>query len=664
MSTKYFGGMDLAQIGTLTASAIVSIGLLTAGSLLVQGDAHIQGSVVIDGGLSVKTDAFYVNSSTGDVGVHTTSTVQPFTVQGNSYFRQGALYVNGTPVGSPPSYGLANPDHSNGPSLGPVSFGSGTPNEGWLFTTSTVVGMGGCINQSSTLSVCGNVSSTSLTTGNVTSTGTLAFNSASGTNLTVGSINLNGMAITGAQSAIYQNTPSSSIAVIGQVTGQNAERSMKVNNFVWTTHYTSSTSNLKLIDVSVPSAPVLAYTTTTPSGGPNPWVMANDGVYAFIADLYTNNISVYSANFVTSSQPQLLVNGPFGATGTASLVADGRFLYKLGNDGILYTLNYQSFSSSQITGGTPLNLGSSSNGVGQMVKYGNFLYSIDYGGGNNFNIIDVTDPLNPKLAYQTSIPGGFGLAVTNNKVYVDDWLNNILYVYDVSQPYIPVLSRTITNASVFPSFMTVAGPYLYIENYNTQAGIDVWDIFSSATPTKIATVAFGNYAFSDVIVDGLYLYLNNHYLGINTFDIYQVAGIRTQGIWAGTAKAGQMSVQNDLTVNGNSTMLGKLAVGEGISSQGYSYLRTVGVEKDIASTGSTGSRTVNAQSGCVQFASGATSLTVTNQYATTTSVIIPSINTNVSTTNRIIAVPAAGSFDLKLDAGPSAEMKACFFLIP
>lgn len=35
MSTKYFGGMDLAQIGTLTAATIVSLGLITASALQV-----------------------------------------------------------------------------------------------------------------------------------------------------------------------------------------------------------------------------------------------------------------------------------------------------------------------------------------------------------------------------------------------------------------------------------------------------------------------------------------------------------------------------------------------------------------------------------------------------------------------------------------------------
>lgn len=40
MSTKYFGGMDLAQIGTLTAAAIVSLGLVTASAFMVTNSSR------------------------------------------------------------------------------------------------------------------------------------------------------------------------------------------------------------------------------------------------------------------------------------------------------------------------------------------------------------------------------------------------------------------------------------------------------------------------------------------------------------------------------------------------------------------------------------------------------------------------------------------------
>lgn len=45
MSTKYFGGMDLSQIGTLTATALVAVGLISGASLFISGDGTFNGTV-------------------------------------------------------------------------------------------------------------------------------------------------------------------------------------------------------------------------------------------------------------------------------------------------------------------------------------------------------------------------------------------------------------------------------------------------------------------------------------------------------------------------------------------------------------------------------------------------------------------------------------------
>lgn len=61
MSTKYFGGMDLAQIGTLTAAAIISLGLLTTATLNVTSNALIQNNLAVYGTSTVA--ATYISGS-------------------------------------------------------------------------------------------------------------------------------------------------------------------------------------------------------------------------------------------------------------------------------------------------------------------------------------------------------------------------------------------------------------------------------------------------------------------------------------------------------------------------------------------------------------------------------------------------------------------------
>lgn len=179
MATKYFGGMDLTQIGTLTAAAIVSLGLLTTQSLSVTTNGVVGGNLTVNGVSSstnmVVSDAAQIQGSVIDVMTHASMTSpgyvgfgthfpsQPYTFAGNVYDRQILHYINGNNVGSPNLFGFANPDRTNGASFFPRSFGVGTPNEAWIFATTTVVGIGGFADQSATLNVLGNVSSTTST---------------------------------------------------------------------------------------------------------------------------------------------------------------------------------------------------------------------------------------------------------------------------------------------------------------------------------------------------------------------------------------------------------------------------------------------------------------------------------------------------------------------
>lgn len=89
----------------------------------------------------------------------------------------------------------------------------------------------------------------------------------------------------------------------------------------------------------------------------------------------------------------------------------------------------------------------------------------------------------------------------------------------------------------------------------------------------------------------------------------------------------------------------------------------VKVERVITAAGTTGARTINATSGTVNFAAGATSLVVTNSLVTTTSLVFPVVRTNDATSEIKSIVCASGSFTINLRSAATAETSVGFFVI-
>jgi hypothetical protein len=79
--------------------------------------------------------------------------------------------------------------------------------------------------------------------------------------------------------------------------------------------------------------------------------------------------------------------------------------------------------------------------------------------------------------------------------------------------------------------------------------------------------------------------------------------------------------------------------------------------------GTTGNQTINRPSGTVNFAAGATTITVTNSLVTTSSIVIPVIRTNDTTATIKNVVPASGSFTITLNAAATGETSVGFFVI-
>lgn len=79
--------------------------------------------------------------------------------------------------------------------------------------------------------------------------------------------------------------------------------------------------------------------------------------------------------------------------------------------------------------------------------------------------------------------------------------------------------------------------------------------------------------------------------------------------------------------------------------------------------GTTGNQTINKISGSVNMAAAATSITVTNNLVTTSSIVFATVRTNDSTAVIKNVVCSAGSFVITLSAAATAETSIGFFVI-
>lgn len=87
------------------------------------------------------------------------------------------------------------------------------------------------------------------------------------------------------------------------------------------------------------------------------------------------------------------------------------------------------------------------------------------------------------------------------------------------------------------------------------------------------------------------------------------------------------------------------------------------VDQTITAGGTTGDRTINKAAGTVNFAAAATSITVTNSLASTSSTIYAMARTNDSTCSVKNVVPASGSFTINMTAACTAETSVGFLVV-
>jgi hypothetical protein len=314
------------------------------------------------------------------------------------------------------------------------------------------------------------------------------------------------------------------------------------------------------------------------------------------------NDTLVTANFTSNNFNIISMNDRTSPRNMSTTTLSGAWLPKLDQD-YLYIFNWSSgilFSYGIADQTLPSQLSSLTGFSAPYGSYlaGQYLYVSDNTG---LKIVDVSDPRRLRLASSVAFGSGakYGIAVRGGYAYVTDSATGALYTIDVRNPLQPVLANT-TPSFTGPREIVISDKDLYVVDVSASS-LSIVDIRNATSPAVIATAVTGIASPNSVVVNGRYAYVGNN-TNIAVYDVasstspefiktfgtfsgsnhelmlvgrtlistgatqahfYDIGGVETNGLTAGSAWIGQATVGQSLTVSQDANIYGALRVGEG-----------------------------------------------------------------------------------------------------
>ncbi|WP_300006504.1 DUF4347 domain-containing protein [Anabaena sp. AL09] len=277
-----------------------------------------------------------------------------------------------------------------------------------------------------------------------------------------------------------------------------------VGNYAYVAH---GGSGLEIIDISNPTAPTLKGNYDTSGDALGVQVVGN---YAYVADSLSGLQIIDISN---PTAPTLKAN--YDTSGFASTVkVVGNYAYVADSLSGLQIIDISNPTAPTLKANydTP----ERANGV-QVV--GNYAYVADDVSG--LQIIDISNPTAPTLKGSYDTPGwAYDLQIVGNYAYVADG-NSGLQIIDISNPTAPTLkgSYADSNFFCFTLGVQVVGNYAYVAN--GPYGVQIIDISNPTTPTLKGSYASYNMSdwASGVQVVGNYAYVSDGRGGLKIINV-------------------------------------------------------------------------------------------------------------------------------------------------
>jgi hypothetical protein len=165
--------------------------------------------------------------------------------------------------------------------------------------------------------------------------------------------------------------------------------------------------------------------------------------------------------------------------------------------------------------------------------------------------------------------------------------------------------------------------------------------------------------FNDIIANRVTLGAVNGSTALGGIDIIgNSVSITSNAVGAGSVTVGN-SANAIVASAATDTLTTTLATWDLSGANGVTVLKFL---RTLTAGGTTGDQTINQLNGSVNFAAGASALTVTNSTVSTTSLILAVAQTNDATCSVKNVVAGAGSFVINLTANCTAETKVAFWV--
>jgi hypothetical protein len=398
------------------------------------------------------------------------------------------------------------------------------------------------------LSVAGSIVGQDFTATSTTSTSTFAGGLAVGTN----ALNI----LQSGNIGIGTSSPSSKLTLVGGNFTHTASGTPTTVSSVTLTGiqsiyisgkyaYVGGTTDLKIVDISS-STPVIIGAVTL--ADPNRIFVS--GKYAYVAD------STSGLRIVDISKPSApLLISTFASTQAQDIYVSGKYAYLADQSGGLKIIDIS-------TPALPTLAGTYTSGVtnaSAIYVTGKYAYLGDLGGGvgvGSMKILDISNPASPTLVGTGATEGNpLKIQVSGRYAYIGHLAGNFSIV-DISNPSSPVSIKAPVGSTQVNSLF-ISGKYLYTADGGT-LGTDVYDVSNPVVPSLIGTNSGPNTS-SDIFVSGKYAYV----AGFNALFVIDINGMETPSIYTGNIAVNTINISDNITVGNNLYVQNGINVGLG-----------------------------------------------------------------------------------------------------
>ncbi len=322
-------------------------------------------------------------------------------------------------------------------------------------------------------------------------------------------------------------------------------------------------SDLRVIDVSVPSAPRQVGRLLFPGGTPRDVYVA--GRHAYVVDSSLNHFKVIDVSDPSApSQVGVLVIDP----DTVSVVVSGRYAYAVdqGTD-VLQVIDVSVPSAPSLV--SVVSIGAPTDQPISMDVLGSYVYAVNLMSGE-LKVVDVSVPGAPSQVDSILIGGHPGAVdVSGSHAYVVT--SSAFKVVDVSDPgALSIVGSLAIGGNPFG--VVVSGNYAYVVDFGSD-DLKIIDVSNPSGPNQVGSLSIGTQPRS-LFVAGRYAYVTD--VDANDLKVIDVSGAEVTSMVAHSLEAGNLQVRNDMIAQGQLQVAGGLNVSAGVFSAG-----DVGIAGDV-----------------------------------------------------------------------------------